>query len=174
MLKDIRLAIFDFDDTLAIHKNSDYVKTRGKDDDEYFLEAFINPEIFYESIEPCEPSKDMMDLIYYCRLNDIKMYVLSGMRFSLHSEAKKTFVNKHYGDIDFLMASSQEKKEDVIRILKKAYDLDYKNILFIDDMKENVDKMKELGVQSFHVSEVKNVEVIPGRTLAEFIEYMND
>ena len=70
--------------------------------------------------------------------------------------------------------SSQEKKEDVIRILKKAYDLDYKNILFIDDMKENVDKMKELGVQSFHVSEVKNVEVIPGRTLAEFIEYMND
>lgn len=68
MLKDIRLAIFDFDDTLAIHKNSDYVKTRGKDDDEYFLEAFINPEIFYESIEPCEPSKDMMDLIYYCMM----------------------------------------------------------------------------------------------------------
>ena len=41
-------------------------------------------------------------------------------------------------------------------------------------MKENVDKMKELGVQSFHVSEVKNVEVIPGRTLEEFIKYMND
>lgn len=109
MLKDIKLAIFDFDDTLAVHKNRDYVKSREHSGDEYFLKAFMNPETFYESVEPCEPSDDMRNLIGYCRFNNIKMYVLSGMRFSLHMEAKKHFVSEKYGDIDFIMASSQEK-----------------------------------------------------------------
>ena len=115
VLNKIKAVVFDFDDTLAVHKDRDYVAHRK---DDYFIKAYQNPEIFYDEIEPCEPNHDCKSVIGYCRLNGIPMYVLSGMRFTLHMEAKKAFINKHYcsndDDIEFIAAASQERKDDVL------------------------------------------------------------
>ena len=49
-LSNIKIAIFDFDDTLAIHKDKDYIKHRNENEESllsYYLDAYLNPEKFY-------------------------------------------------------------------------------------------------------------------------------
>ena len=48
-LDNIKVVIFDFDDTLAIHKNKDYSKHRSESEDKYisyYYNAYQNPQNF--------------------------------------------------------------------------------------------------------------------------------
>ncbi len=96
-LKKVKVAIFDFDDTLAIHKNSNYINDRNESEEKlsnYYLKAYLNPETFYENIEQCIASTAMKNLIDCFRNNNVKMYCVSGMKFSFHLKAKEYFVHK--------------------------------------------------------------------------------
>lgn len=171
MIKNIKLAVFDFDDTLAIHKDKDYLEHReelGKNN--YFRKAFENPDTFYETIEPCDISSDMYNLICCLRLHNAKMYCLSGMRMSLHFAAKQSFINKHYGnDIELLSVSTQEGKVDVIKILQQTFNCKSEEILFVDDLQEVVDLMKEQGYMALLESAVKSI-TINEKTLLEILD----
>lgn len=174
-LKDVKLAIFDFDDTLAIHKDKNYVEHRKKlGENNYFRKAFENPDTFYETIEPCDISKDMVNLICYLRLHNVKMYCLSGMRMSLHAEAKQHFINENYGeDIKLVSASTQEYKVDVVKILQESTGCKSNEILFIDDLQKVVDLMKEQGYMALLESQVKDITIDGtslGMTLIEVID----
>ena len=94
------MAIFDFDDTRAIHKDVDYIAKRSESEEktlEYFLNAYLNKETFFEEIETCYISEPTLKLINTLRKNNVKLYCVSGMRFSFHFKAKENFVHKHYG-----------------------------------------------------------------------------
>ena len=57
--ENIKVVIFDFDDTLAIHKDRDFLKHRSENEETYlnfYLNAYLNPETFYENIESCNKS----------------------------------------------------------------------------------------------------------------------
>ena len=100
-IDNIQVVIFDFDDTLAIHKDKDYLKHRNESEDkrlDYYLNAYKNTDTFYEDIEPCYKSEILYNLVKYLRNKSIKMYCLSGMKFSFHFKAKQNFIYKHYGD----------------------------------------------------------------------------
>ena len=59
-LNNIKVAIFDFDDTLAIHKDKDFIKYRSESEESFsnwYYNAYKNPNIFYEEIEPCTKSE---------------------------------------------------------------------------------------------------------------------
>lgn len=173
-LEGIKIAIFDFDDTLALHKNQNYVKDRenAPDLDTYFLKAFQNPRIFYRVIEPCIAPEGMLSLVGYCRLNKIKMFCVSKMRYSLHQKAKEAFIEDSYGyDIKFVLASSVEKKLEVVRVLSKAYNLKYEEILYVDDCESIVKELKGYGANAISLNEVSSLEVIKGTSL---VEYMDD
>ena len=46
-LSNIKVAIFDFDDTIAIHKDKDYQKHRNESEEKlqnYYLNAYLVPE----------------------------------------------------------------------------------------------------------------------------------
>lgn len=63
-LNNIKVAIFDFDDTLAIHKDIKYIEHRNESEEKllsYFLEAYLNPKSFYEEIEFCEKSDIILE-----------------------------------------------------------------------------------------------------------------
>ena len=52
------------------------------------------------------------------RNKNIKMYCLSGMKFSFHFKAKQNFINKHYGnDIELVSVGTQELKLDGINVI---------------------------------------------------------
>ncbi len=171
-LQNIKVAIFDFDNTLAIHRNGNYVEDRKSDEDGYFLEAYENPQNFFETIEPCTENTDMKNLVSYCRNENIPMFCVTGMKFSLHMPAKAAFIKKHYGDdIELIVSAGQEHKPDVVRILMRHFGITPEQVLFVDDMQTTLDILNhDTGIVGVHLSEVKELKTRYGNTLAEYMD----
>lgn len=158
-LENTKVVIFDFDDTLAIHKDKDFCKHRRESEDKYlryYLNAYKNPSTFYEDIEPCIKSEVLYNFIVKLRSKGIKMYCLSGMKFSFHLKAKQFFINKHYGNgIEIISTASQELKIDGVKIIQKINECKLEEILFIDDRKDTVDFLSKSGVNSILVQDIE-------------------
>ncbi len=158
-LNNIKVVIFDFDDTLAIHNDKDFSKKSRESEDmylNYYLNAYKNPNTFYEDIEPCIKSEVLNDFIITLRKNNIKMYCLSGMKFSFHLKAKQNFVNKHYGnDIEVISAGTQELKVDGVKIIQRFNKCKLDEILFIDDREDVVDLLNKNGIKSILVNNIE-------------------
>ena len=149
-LDKIKVAIFDFDDTLAIHKDVDYKKRRNESEENlinYYLNAYLNPNSFYEIIEPCSISQPIFKLINILRKNNVEIYCVSGMKFSFHLEAKEYFVHKYYGnDIKIISSRNHELKVVAAKIISKINNCDLNEILVVDDMKENIIDLNKAGI----------------------------
>lgn len=159
-LENIKVVAFDFDDTLAIHKDKDFCNHRRESEDKYlsyYLNAYQNPDTFYEDIEPCIKSEVLYNFINKLRNKGIKMYCLSGMKFSFHLKAKQYFINKHYGrDIEIISTASQELKYDAIKIIKKLNNCRLEEILFIDDRQDVVEFLSQNKINSILVNEIES------------------
>lgn len=157
-LNNIKLVIFDFDDTLAIHKDKDFSKHRSESEENFvnfYYNAYTNPNYFYDEIEPCTKSEVLYNLIDVLRSKNIKMYCLSGMKFSFHLKAKQSFINKYYGeDIEVISTSSQELKLKGLKILQKISNCNLNEILFIDDRQDVVDLLIENGIRGINVKDL--------------------
>lgn len=130
-LENIKVVAFDFDDTLAIHKDKDFCNHRRESEDKYlsyYLNAYQNPDTFYEDIEPC-----------------------------IKSEVLYNFINKHYGrDIEIISTASQELKYDAIKIIKKLNNCRLEEILFIDDRQDVVEFLSQNKINSILVNEIES------------------
>lgn len=157
-LKKIKAVIFDFDDTLAIHKNRNYKKERNESEVallNYYLNAYLNPTSFYETIEPCYVSQSLLELVKILRKNNVKMYCVSGMKLSFHFKAKEFFVHKYYGkDIEVFSSGKQELKLDAAKIISKLNNCNLNEVLFIDDMEDNISSLNKIGVNAILPEEV--------------------
>lgn len=157
-LDNIKVVIFDFDDTLAIHKDKDFCKHRRESEDKYlgyYLNAYKNPNTFYEDIEPCIKSEILYNFINNLRDNNIKMYCLSGMKFSFHLKAKQSFINKYYGsDIEIISCASQELKVDGVKIIRRFNNCNLEEILFIDDRQDVIELLNATGIKAIVVNDI--------------------
>lgn len=158
-LDNIKVVIFDFDNTLAIHKDKEYLQKR-KDNKEvyinYLLNAYLNPDTFYDEIEICYESDILKKLINYLKDRNIKMYCVSGMKFSFDLQAKKNFIKKHYNeDIEIITSSSQKLKINAVEIISKINNCNYNKILFIDELIDNVEQYKQIGINALLPNEVE-------------------
>ena len=160
-LSNIKVAIFDFDDTLAIHKDVDYLKHRNESEEKllsYYLNAYLKPEKFYETIEPCDMSESIFRLIKILRKNNVKLYCVSGMKFSFHLKAKEYFVHKYYGnDIEVISTRNQELKIDASKIISKVNDCNLNEILFVDDIEKNVINFNKMGINAILPKDVESL-----------------
>lgn len=151
-LNKIKVAIFDFDDTLAIHKDGKYLKHRNENKEKllsYYLNAYLKPEKFYETVEPCDMSEPIFRLINILRKNNVKLYCVSGMKFSFHLKAKEYFIHKYYGnDIELISTSDQKTKIDASKIISKINKCNLNEILFVDDIEKNVVNFNRIGINA--------------------------
>lgn len=158
-LDNIKVVIFDFDDTLAIHRDRDFLKHRNESEDKrlnYYLNAYQNYTNFFIDIEPCDKSEVLYNLVQELRSKNIKMYCLSGMKFSFHFQAKQKFINKHYGDdIELISVGTQQLKLDGIKIISKVNGCNLDEILFIDDLEDTVNFLKSNDVNAINVNDLK-------------------
>lgn len=163
-LDNIKVAIFDFDDTLAIHKDREFLKHRAKNEETYlnfYLNAYLNPKTFYESIEICDKSNSLYKIINVLRNNGAKLYCLTGMKFSFHLKAKQNFIHKYYGnDIEVIACYPQERKVDSVKIIQKVHNCNLSEMLFVDDIEDNVDRLNNLGVCALLIDEVDSLLTI--------------
>ena len=157
-LSNIKVVIFDFDDTLAIHKDKEFSKHRSESEENFvnfYLNAYNKPNFFYDEIEPCIKSEILDVFIKELRKRNIKMYCLSGMNFTFHLKAKQSFINKHYGeDIEILSTSSQELKLKGVKIIQKINNCNLDEILFIDDRKDVIELLTQNGVKGIIVDDI--------------------
>ena len=160
-LNNLKVAIFDFDDTLAIHKDRKYKERRNENEDnlfEYYMKAYLNPESFYETIEPCVISKTIVRLINELRKNNVKIYCVSGMKYSFHLKAKEYFIHKYYGnDIEVISSGTQELKIKATKIIKNINNCNLDEVLFVDDMKENIVNFNNAGINAVLPEEVDSL-----------------
>lgn len=158
-LHDIKVAVFDFDDTLAVHKDKNFSEHRNKTEEdkiEFYVNAYKEPKRFYDEIEPCERSEKLYNLIEELRKKEIKVYCLSGMEFSFNLKAKQNFVNKYYGeDIEVISAAKQELKLKGLKIIAKINECKLKEMLFVDDRESVIELLAENGVKAVKVDEVE-------------------
>lgn len=158
-LDKIKIVIFDFDGTLAIHRDKDFVKHRNESEDKrlnYYANAYQNPNNFFEDVELCDRSEVLYNLIEELRNKNIKMYCLSGMKFSFHFNAKKNFINKNYGnDIELVSVGTQELKLDGIKIISKVNGCNLNEVLFIDDLEDTINYLKSNGINAINVNDIK-------------------
>lgn len=158
-LNNIKVAIFDFDETLAIHKDKDFTKHRSESEESFsnwYYNAYKNPNIFYEEIEPCTKSELLYKFINNLRNKKIKMYCLSGMKFSFHLKAKQAFIDKYYGnDIEVISTTSQELKLKGVKIIAKINNCELNEILFIDDNTDVITLLEKNGVKSLLVNDIE-------------------
>lgn len=157
--KKIKIAIFDFDGTLALHQDEEFARHRRENKEyylNYYTNAYLYPETFYETIEPCEISVFLQNIIEYFKQKGVKIYCLSGMRFSFHQKAKEYFVHKYYSDtIEVIQTRPQESKVDAVEIMKRIHNCDYNEILFIDDIEEMVTQVRDMGIHAFLPGEIE-------------------
>lgn len=157
-LDPIKAAAFDFDNTLAIHREKKFMSKRAGDEDSYFLQAYEDPEHFYDVEEPCAVNEELKELISICRARGIVMYCISGMRSSLNMKAKDCYIRKHYGEgIEVIATAGQERKQDVVRILTRHLHIKPEEMLFVDDLEATLEMLKETGVTGIHVSQIKEL-----------------
>ena len=157
-LDDIKVAIFDFDDTLAIHKSKNYLEQKDQNLLNCYLKAYLNPNSFYETIEPCIISNSLYRLINFFKSNNAKIYCVSGMRFSFHLKAKENFIHKYYdNDIEFISSANQELKIDAIKVIQSINNCKLNEILFVDDMEENIKRFKIFGIHALLPNEVDSI-----------------
>ena len=158
-LDNIKLVIFDFDDTLAIHKNKDFAKNRDESEENFvnfYFNAYTNPALFYDEIEPCIRSESLYKFINDLKNRKIKMYCLSSMKFTFHLAAKQAFINKYYGeDIKIFSTSSQELKVKGVKILKKINNCSLDEVLFIDDKQDIIELLINNGIKAINVKNIK-------------------
>ena len=155
----VKVVIFDFDDTLAIHEDREFIKHHYESEEKrlaYYSTAYLSPENFYEDIEPCFKSEVLYDFINELRNKNIKMYCLSGMKFSFNLKAKQCFINKYYGsDIEILSAASQQMKVEGIKIIQKINKCSLDEILFIEDLEDTINYLKSNGVRTIDVNDLE-------------------
>ena len=158
-LENIKVVIFDYDGTLAIHRDKDFVKHRNESVDKrlnYYANAYQKPSNFYIDIEPCDRSEVLYKLVQELRNKNIKMYCLSGMKFSFHFKAKQDFIKIQYGDdIELMSAGTQELKLDGIKIISKLNKCNLDEVLYIEDLEDTVKFLKSNGINVINVNEIK-------------------
>ena len=134
------------------------MKHRNETEENYinfFSNAYVNPDIFYEEIEPCTRNEKLYNLINNLRKRNIKIYCLTVMKTSFHLKAKQVFINKYYGkDIDVISMASHELKLKGVKVLAKINNCCLDEILFIDDREYIIELLTQNGIKSILVDNI--------------------
>ncbi|MEI3499379.1 MAG: hypothetical protein V8Q71_02650 [Bacilli bacterium] len=71
------------------------------------------------------------------------------MKFSFHLKAKEYFVHKYYGDdIEVISSRNQELKIAAAKIISKINNCNLNEMLFVDDIKENIISFNKEGINA--------------------------
>lgn len=78
--------------------------------------------------------------------------------FTKIEDIKENFIHKYYGDdIEIISAGTQELKIEATKIIRKINGCNLNEILFVDDMKENVINFNKFGINALLPEEVNSL-----------------
>lgn len=155
------IVLFDFDDTLCIHSlhgNYDYT------DDEY-IEAMINGDVDWWDRIGCLSNRHMKEFMDRCSKLGIRMGLISAVEMSCTAENKIEWVLRKYGyKLDNYCTSDTDMKAKLVKIVANSSGVH--NVLFIDDLYSNLEKVAD--------NLCSNVEVATPMEVVNYIENLTE
>lgn len=147
----VKLVLFDFDDTLCIHRD------HGSGGDREYNRAMILGDCGWWDRRGCKPSVFMGKFMQLCVNSGKQMGLISVVEFSCAAAVKLSWVEANYGYVlrDYCTGSF-EGKVQIIQAILDSSDLQPENMLFVDDLYANLAAVEKLGVQVCSPMEVIN------------------
>lgn len=145
-LKD-KLVFFDFDGTLAEFRFYNKVGPENVEGKFLYKFAFDN---LYESIRPLATMQEVVK-----NLNPDNVYILGAVVLNSEIEQKYKWLNKNYPSIkreNMIFVSNKDIKLDMLEAYRMKYNLEYKDIVFVDDAHYTIQKAEALGFTAYHPS----------------------
>ena len=150
-LENVRLALFDFDDTLCIHKSHAHNDSK-KNSIKYYSNAVkLGAGIWKNS----SPSKHMGVLLNHCKERNIRLGLISATGQSVCSKAKLEWVSNMYGlELENFCVDTAQSKVLMLTALAEVYNLNADEILLVDDYTYNLVDAANAGFQACTPMEV--------------------
>lgn len=145
-LKD-KLVFFDFDGTLSEFRFYDKVGPEEMTGEFLYNLAFGK---IYDNVRPLNTMQEVVS-----KLNPEKIYILGAITLNSEIEEKKAWLNKNYPSIkeeNMIFVDSTKTKLEILEAYKKKFNLEYKDIVFVDDMHATIMKAEEMGFIAYHPS----------------------
>lgn len=151
LLDEVKLVLFDFDDTLCIHKKHHWEDGYAKS----YLNAMVSGD--YTWWEGCDYSKHMAAFMMACASRNIDMGLVSATSFHATSEAKIKWVEEKYGvSLKNYSVGTSKDKVTIVDTLSNVLKLRAREILVIDDRYDVLDDIAAIGCQAASPMEVVN------------------
>lgn len=150
-LSGVKVALFDFDDTLCIHRKADNFDIGS------YNVVMVKGEASYWDIMGSAPNKQMKAFMDKLSVDNVELGLISATSFMCTSVNKIEWVKRKYGyTLKNYCTGDFDSKVQIIKALISADNLSPDEILFVDDLYSNVDAVAELGVQVATPMEVVN------------------
>lgn len=150
-LEKIKMILWDFDDTLCFH--SDHRSVKDKFDTSYNIKVLSGKNAW----ENCRPNTSIKQFMHLAQSKSIRQGLISGCSSYVHMIKKQEWVYKHYNiNLENFCVCSQDMKLGIIKAIAEVNNYKPEEILFVDDMWENLEKVADLGYQSCSPVEVIN------------------
>lgn len=153
----IKVAFFDFDDTLAV-----WSQRKKK---EFSFEGCLTDLIAHRhSYDDAVVPKGMVEFVSAISEYVDKMFVLTYERCSLWKDEKKAYVDKNYPKAfdDVIIAGRPEDKVMIMKAFAEAHRLKHCEVLFIDDDRETLWLARQEGFTVVNPMEIVSVTNPPG------------
>lgn len=148
----LKIALFDFDDTLAVH--SIHVTESVEDRLQYntlVLQKDLN------AWSGCMPNDHLKSFILKCQKNGIRIGLISVTTSYPHMVMKQRWVEQNYGMVleNYCVCSAAEKVH-MLEAISKAFRFNLNEILIVDDLWSTLESAADAGFQSASPIEVVN------------------
>lgn len=157
VLENIKVVLWDFDDTLCIHK------FHGSDSDSehmYNVDVLLHGKDAWNTGKPNIYMKRFMKL---CSDKGIKQGLISSTTSYKHAIGKCDWVKDNYGvELENFCVGTFEAKLDMMLAIADAYNYERDAILIVDDFWENLERAANNGFQACTPMEIVNFIIDKG------------
>lgn len=151
-LNNVKVILFDFDDTLCIHKHHhSHTEEQSREYNSSMLKKGV------DTYDKCAPNKHFKQFMSECKQLGIRMGLISLVPSFVHGQVKHDWVLREYGiDLENYCVGTFESKLGIMIAISDAYGIVRESILLVDDYFKNNERAADNGFQVCTPMEVVN------------------
>ena len=152
-LSKVKVAFFDFDDTLCVHR---YLNVNRPTRDEWDKAIVTGSKDWYSNTKYCVPQPAIQAFVHTMAKNNVVCHCLTWSELNLLEGARRKFLDEHYDKIidKIYITGSRDGK---LKVMDKYVNLlGYKpeELLLIEDHPVTIDECRKAGYSVLTVSEL--------------------
>ena len=147
----LKMVLWDFDDTLCVHKNH---KNLAENDLTYNVNVLLKGK---DAWKDCDANYHMRQFAINCKNSGVRQGLLSACNSSKHAQGKVDWVNDRYEiELENFCVGTPEQKLEMLLAIAEAYGFKRNEILLVDDYWRNFEDAANAGFQACTPIEIVN------------------